>query len=452
MALSLRHRAGWGLADMGVVVFVVVKQLLVLAFLTTVMGVPVGLAGLVTTGVLVFDIVTDPAVGVLSDRTATRWGRRAPWMAVGAVVMAAGMVGLFSVPEALGQGGVLTWVTLLFGLATIGFTMVAIPYGAMAGEMTQDPVERSRMTAWRMGFASVGILVGGALIPGLAAGMGYAGAALAATPLIVGAIWLSLWLTRDAPRIERPATVGATGVLRLVLANRPFMMLTGLYGVMTLAVALITAGLPFAALYLIRDSGGTALSGAAAALTTLSLMFAAFVLGSILSQAVWAALSARLGKVETLTLGLVLYALLLVLLWSRLPSTDVTLIAGLFVLAGMTNGAYQQIPWAIYPDLMDVTRAESGEAIEGTFSAVWLFGQKIANALAPLILGWVLALRGWAEARGETVAQSEAALGALHVTVTLVPAWVLVAAAVALWTLYRPAARRLSALALRAPP
>ena len=446
MALSLRQKAGWGLADMGVVVFVVVKQLLVLAFLTSVMGVPVGIAGMVTTGVLVFDIVTDPAVGVLSDRTRSRWGRRAPWMALGAVVMAAGMVGLFAVPEGLGQGGILAWVTGFFGLATIGFTMVAIPYGAMAGEMTQDPVERSQMTAWRMGFASVGILVGGALIPGLAAGMGYAGAALAVTPLIVGAIWLSLWLTRDTPRIERQATVGAGGMLRLVLANRPFMVLTALYGVMTLAVALITAGLPFAALYLIRDTGDTALSGVAAALTTLSLLFAAFVLGSILSQAVWAMLSARIGKVETLTLGLILYAMLLILLWSQLPATNVTLVAGLFVLAGMTNGAYQQVPWAIYPDLMDVTRAESGEAIEGAFSAVWLFGQKLANALAPLVLGWILAARGWAEARGEVVEQSVEALSTLHVTLTLAPAAILLAAALALWAVYRPAARCQSAL------
>ena len=58
MALSLGQKAGWGLADLGVVVFVVVKQLLILTYLTTVLGVPVGIAGLVTTGVLIFDMMT----------------------------------------------------------------------------------------------------------------------------------------------------------------------------------------------------------------------------------------------------------------------------------------------------------------------------------------------------------------------------------------------------------
>ena len=442
MALSLGQKAGWGLADMGVVVFVVVKQLLVLTYLTAYLGVPVGIAGFVTTAVLIFDMITDPLIGYLSDRTQSRFGRRAPWMFVGALVMAAGMVGLFSVPAGMAMTGNLVWVIGFFGLATIGFTMVAIPYGAQAGEITQDPRERSAMTGWRMGFASVGILIGGAVIPGLAQSMGYAMAALAVTPLIVAAIWLSLWSTRKAPRVAEAATVNLKGMFGLVFANRAFVALALLYGVMTLAIAMITAGLPFAALYLILDSGDTMLSGAAKRLSTLSLMFAAFVIGSILSQAVWVLLSHRLGKVGALILGLLLYVLLLYALYTMLPSVNVTAIAGMFVLAGMTNGAYQQIPWAIYPDLMDVTRRDSGVAIEGAFSAVWLFGQKLANALAPAVLGLILAGAGWRESTGGVVVQSDAALAMLQVSITLIPAAILLVAVGGLLAVYRPMAVR----------
>jgi len=442
MALSMGQKAGWGLADMGIVVFVVVKQLLVLTYLTAFLGVPVGIAGFVTTAVLVFDMITDPLVGYLSDRTETRFGRRAPWMFLGVLVMAGGMVGLFAVPQGLTTGGNVTWVILFFGVATIGFTMVAIPYGAQSGEMTQDPRERSTMTGWRMGFASIGILIGGAVIPGLAASMGYAMAALSVTPLMVGAVWLSLWTVRNAPRIETPVTVPALGVIGLVFGNRPFMVLVVLYGVMTLAIAMITAGLPFAALYLIIDSGDTPLSGAAKELTTLSLLFAAFVVGSILSQAIWVLLSHRIGKLPALVVGLGLYVVLLFALYAALPSVNVTAIAGMFILAGMTNGAYQQIPWAMYPDLMDVTRRETGAAIEGAFSAVWLFGQKLANALAPAFLGLTLAAAGWQEAREGSVMQTEAALGTLQVAITLLPAGILVVAVLGLTLIYRPMAAR----------
>jgi len=442
MALSLGQKAGWGLADMGVVVFVVVKQLLILTFLTSFLGVTVAIAGLVTTAVLVFDMITDPLVGYLSDRTQSRFGRRAPWMFLGALVMAAGMIGVFAVPTTLALAGTMTWVIGFFGLATIGFTMVAIPYGAQAGEITQDPAERSAMTGWRMGFASIGILIGGAVMPGLAGSMGYANAAMAVTPLIVGAIWLSLWATRNAPRIAQTATVDIRSMFGLVFANRAFMVLVVLYGVMTLAIALITAGLPFATIYLIVDSGDTAFSGAAKALSTLSLMFAAFVVGSILSQAGWVFASGRMGKVGALVLGLCLYAALLYALYTALPSVNVTAIAGLFVLAGMTNGAYQQIPWAMYPDLMDVTRAQSGAAIEGAFSAIWLFGQKLANAIAPAVLGFILAWAGWQESTGEIVTQSSGALNALQVSITLIPAAILLLGVVGLVAVYRPMAKR----------
>lgn len=442
MALTLGQKAGWGLADMGIVVFVIVKQLLILTYLTTVLGVPVGIAGFVTTAVLVFDMVTDPIIGYLSDRTQSRFGRRAPWMFVGVVVMAAGMVGLFATPSGMDVTGNLAWVVGFFVVATIGFTMVAIPYGAQSGEMTLDPKERSTMTGFRMAFASIGILIGGALIPGLAGSMGYAMAAMAVTPLMVGAVWISLWATRNTPRIEDAAKVNLTGMFGLVFANKAFLVLVLLYGVMTLAIAMITAGLPFAALYLIQDSGDTALSGAATALTTLSLMFAAFVVGSILSQAIWVLLSHRLGKVGALILGLSLYIVLLYALYTMLPSVNVTVIAGMFVLAGMTNGSYQQIPWAIYPDLMDVTRRDSGVAIEGAFSAIWLFGQKLANAVAPAVLGVTLAAAGWQETTDIVVPQSDAALGALQLSITLIPAGILGVAIIGLALIYRPMARR----------
>ena len=442
MALSLGQKAGWGLADMGVVVFVVVKQLLILTYLTAFLGVPVGIAGFVTTAVLVFDMITDPLIGYLSDRTQSRFGRRAPWMFIGVLVMSAGMVGLFSVPAGMGMNGNLAWVVAFFVLATIGFTMVAIPYGAQSGEITQDPRERSAMTGFRMAFASIGILIGGAVIPGLAGSMGYAMAALVVTPLMAGAVWLSLWATRNAPRIEQAAQVSLSGMFGLVFTNKAFVVLVLLYGVMTLAIAMITAGLPFAALYLIVDSGDTPLSGAAAALTTLSLMFAAFVVGSILSQAVWVLLSHRLGKVGALILGLSLYVVLLYALYTMLPSVNVTAIAGMFVLAGMTNGAYQQIPWAIYPDLMDVTRRESGIAIEGAFSAIWLFGQKLANAVAPAVLGLTLAAAGWQETTDGVVVQSDGALGTLQMSITLIPAGILVVAILGLALIYWPMARR----------
>ena len=445
MSLSLGQKAGWGLADMGIVVFVIVKQLLILAFMNSFLGIPIALAGAVTTAVLIFDIISDPIIGYFSDKTVSRFGRRAPWMLVGAVVLALAMIGLFAVPENFTTSASLIWVTIFFLISTLGFTMVSIPYGAMTGEMTLDKKERSSMTAWRMAFASLGILVGGALIPILAGDTksGYTFAAICVAPLIILSIWFSVFFTRNAPRTLVPSQQNFSYILKLVLANRAFVTLVILYGIMTLAIALITAGLPFAAMYLILDAGDTLLSGVAKGLGTLSLMFAAFVIGSIISQALWVKLSNLYGKVAAQLIGILCYIALLIFIFFSLPNYNVTLIAGLFILAGMTNGSYQQIPWALYPDLMDVTREKSGESIEGAFSAVWLFGQKVANAVSPLILGFILSLYGWKETTEGITKQTDAALNTLQTSITLIPAAILGLAGILLFSIYLPQHKRL---------
>ena len=445
MSLSIGQKAGWGLADMGIVVFVIVKQLLILAFMNSFLGIPIAIAGAVTTAVLVFDIISDPIIGYFSDKTVSRFGRRAPWMLIGSVVLALAMIGLFAVPESFNINASLIWVIIFFLISTLGFTMVSIPYGAMAGEMTLDKKERSSMTAWRMAFASLGILIGGALIPILAGDTrsGYTFATICIAPLIISSIWFSVFFTRKTPRTLVPSQQNFSYILRLVLSNRAFITLVIFYGIMTLAIALITAGLPFAAMYLILDDGNSLLSGVAKGLGTLSLMFAAFVLGSIISQAMWVRLSNLYGKVAAQIIGIVCYIALLIFIFFSLPNYNVTLIAGLFILAGMTNGSYQQIPWALYPDLMDVTREETGESIEGAFSAVWLFGQKVANAISPLVLGFILSMYGWKETTEGITNQSDAALNTLQTSITLIPATILAIAGILLVSLYLPQHRKL---------
>ena len=444
MALSFSQKAGWGLADMGVVVFVIVKQLLVLAFLTNYLGVPVAWAGLLTTVVLVFDIITDPLIGYLSDRTSGRFGRRAPWMVAGAVIMSGGMIGLFAAaPDATPLRSLL-WVGAFFTVATVGFTMIAIPYGAMAGEMTQDPKERSVITGWRMGFASIGILIGGAVIPAIAgqSAAGHLKAALYVAPVIILSVWISVFATRKAPRLERTEDLGVRAAFGTVFSNQPFVILFLLYGLMTLGVTVITAGLPFAATYLMAIESNDPLAGIGRTLGILSTMFAAFVVGALASQPAWVLISGRIGKLFALVLGLALYIALLIVIYNALPSTSLTAMAGLFVLAGFTNGSYQQIPWAMYPDLMDLTRQQTGASIEGSFAAVWLFGQKVASALAPGLVGLLLGLFGWQSSRDGGAAQSDAALEALRLVVTTVPAALLALSIIGLLLLYRPSLAR----------
>ncbi len=111
-SLSREVKIGFGICDLGGNLFFTVMGFYLLYYLTDTVGLPAHLAGIALMIGKIWDAVTDPIVGDLSDRTRTRWGRRKPWMTIGAFLLFFGMLFLFRKP---------TWVSAwaLFGWATI---------------------------------------------------------------------------------------------------------------------------------------------------------------------------------------------------------------------------------------------------------------------------------------------------------------------------------------------
>ena len=97
-SLSWGQRLGWGIGSLGGTTLINGVTFLALFYLSSVLGMEPALAGGLLFGAKLFDIVTDPLMGVLSDRTRSRWGRRRPWLFVAAFVSAGSFVMLFSGP------------------------------------------------------------------------------------------------------------------------------------------------------------------------------------------------------------------------------------------------------------------------------------------------------------------------------------------------------------------
>jgi GPH family glycoside/pentoside/hexuronide:cation symporter len=141
--------------------------------------------GLSVVGVVLFitrlwDVIIDPLIGALSDRLRTRFGRRRPWIVLGAPVTVAAMWLLFRPPAEAGPGYLLGAGLLLY----LGWTMMVLPYQAWAAELSPDYHERSRIAGWREGFGVIGTLA--ALVLPVAAGVGSdAGANLGFLALLV---------------------------------------------------------------------------------------------------------------------------------------------------------------------------------------------------------------------------------------------------------------------------
>lgn len=426
-SLSWRVKVGYGLGDLGINIFVIAKSLLVFDFMTAYLSVDPAVAGRLTALVLVFDILTDPLIGWLSDRSHSRWGRRAPFMVIGALAMALLLVLMFMVPAQFSGLSAALWVTAFFAAASVGWTMVVIPYSSLTVELTQDPHQRSSLTAFRMASAACGILLAGALFPALVALFGGQRAAfvlamLAFAPVAVGTIWLAAFASLQVPNTSiASSSRPLMSQLAVVASNPRFMLLVGVYGLQTMAIFFITVGIPHAARYLTAAPGDPPIEGAQ------TLLFAAFVVGAMASQPLWLFLSKSMGKQPVYLFGMLAYAFMLGLFFLQLPVTSVALLVMLALGVGITNGCYQQLPWAMAPDFIAETKAASGQSVEGLANAVWLFGQKLAGALAPWLFGELLAMYGFVASDMGYVAQPNGALQALRFGMTALPALVLLA-------------------------
>jgi len=200
----------------------------------------IGLGALATVTLIarLFDGVTDPLIGLLSDRS----GRRKPWMVAGALVTALGVWFLFNPAPTAGFGYLLAWYLVV----TLGWTLVEIPHTAMAAELSNDYHERSRIVLWRqlLGFAggllfmaSPMVLIGGTTAFGPEVMRALAVFVIAALPLTVA---LMCWQVAEPARLAssrkiRPADLWLS--LRHTPPLRYFLLTQILFGLATGAVS-----------------------------------------------------------------------------------------------------------------------------------------------------------------------------------------------------------------------
>ncbi|HNV42661.1 MAG TPA: MFS transporter [Ornithinibacter sp.] len=136
---------------------------LVLAYyLTDTLGVAPALGALVVLLPKVWDVAIDPFVGALSDAEARRRSTRTRLVALGAVTLPVGFLGMFAVPTGLAPGASAVWVAVAFVLATTSFSLFQVPYIALPADLTDGYRERTRLLSWRIAVLALAILAMGA--------------------------------------------------------------------------------------------------------------------------------------------------------------------------------------------------------------------------------------------------------------------------------------------------
>ena len=432
-ALSFRERVGYGVADFGASLTFVAVNTWLLYFLVNVVGLGPLRAGLVFVAGRVFDALLDPVMGLVSDRTQNRWGRL-PYIRLGAAPLGASFALLWFLPD--GPGG-FALALGAFGLFSLFYTVVQVPYLALTPELAPGYDERTSLSAYRVGFGVLASLLAVALPPVIITSFGTSSGdapTLAASGptgwrvmgVLFGLAAAASYLTmaasvrepgRELARASAQAAQEATKrrpvrVMTVMTEVRAawrvhgFAPLFVLFMTVTVGLMIVNSVLPFYLESVLR----------------LSPQAQPLVLGTLFGIAIlafplWTFLAARFGKRAGLVFGLVgLSSGLGLIVWVE-PQAFSALLA-LTALAGVGLSAVMLFPWAMLPDVLEFSEEarkeiggeEAGNARAGLLYALFTFGQKLAGSLGVFANALVASLFGYQAGVAEQSARTVAGL------------------------------------------
>lgn len=416
--LTIKSKLAYGVGDVSAAIAAQVTGFFLTAFLLDVSLVTAGAVSIILLISNVWDALNDPIVGVLSDRTRSRWGRRRPWLLFGAIPFGFAFMAQWIVPP-LGPNGLFWYYLLATIVLKTCFTVVNVPYTALTPELTRNYDERTSLTSYRFAFSIMGGLLAVISFPflrdlfgGGQAGYMAAGAILGAFMVI--ATLITFTYTKESPSDEHPtdahAHIGPIEGVKIALQCRPFLMVVGIYMMSWSTVQFVQSNLVLYFRYWILNED----------------LFTPFVLVLQLTAfaflPVWARVSHRYGKKTAYYIGVATFIPVGIGFFFLQPG----MVLPVYVLAffaGICVSMALLLPWSMLPDVVEYDEIVTGRRREGVFYGLFVFVQNMGLSLSLALSAWFLGLAGYVnpEVAGAFVEQPEAVLTTLRTIVSVAP-------------------------------
>jgi glucuronide carrier protein len=385
--LPVSRILGYACGDAGCNIAFQMTGLFLLIFYTDVVGINPIHAGNIFLFVKIWDAFADLFAGRMVDRSMTRWGKFRPFLLWYSVPLLVSNLFCFWIPVD-GYGAKLAWATLSYAIMGLLYSLVNIPYGSLAGAMSQNPVDRSRLASARMvGSGSTILLLALVLAPQIKASDNLALAFLitAAAFLVLGTIlFLITFLTARETVIREVAHVSFKQTIQTVTKNGPlarlclssFFYLTGQNVVSALGIYIAND-------ILSQYVGGNWLASVVTIITTGAVIYVA-PFGPLVTRVlgkkrgfIVAAAGAIVGNVAFLVSGNLFFALV-----------------GLFFV-GFGMALLNTMTWALEADTVEYGEYQTGIRTEGATYAAFSFTRKVGQAVGAAIAGYGLAWAGY---------------------------------------------------------
>lgn len=424
--IALKEKIGYGFGDMSSSMFWKIFSYYLPIFYSNIYGLTLEDTALLLLVTRIWDAVSDPMMGIIADRTHTRWGKYRPYLLWVALPFAVCGVLLFTTPHA-GPTGKLVWAYVTYILMMTVYTGINVPYGAMLGVMTDDSDTKTVFSSYRMFFAYGGSFIAlfawEPLCNFFRAGTGSQAASWQYAMMVIAGLsvvgfLLSFGLTRE--RIKSISTVSIGKDFRSLLSNTPWWILIGA----ALCSNLFSTVRGATAAYYFKDYIG---DGVFLHLGHFSILFyAGLFLGvgeiaNMLGVVLAVPLSRRIGKKSTYILAMAALAFLSILFF-YLPVSlfGFWLMLVLQVIISVCTGIVSPLVWSMYADVSDYAELRDGTASTALIFSSSSMAQKFGGALGGAAVMWTLAVFGY---NTETEAlQTPQALNGLNLLMSWIPA------------------------------
>ncbi len=416
--LPTRLCLGFGIGSLGIAILLNTVTTFFPALMTTVLGQSAGLAGLLLTISKLYDAVADIVIGMASDRTRTKWGRRRPYLLVGAIISGFSFLLIF-MPPSLDDDALVWWMGMALVVYSTGYSLFSVPYVAMAGEMTDGYHERTRLFSFRAFFITFGQIISSAGTAALISWAGGGSLGYAVMGGVSGAILTATMLacfvgTRTARFVDvQPASPMSKGeAARALLTNKPFVLLMAIKIAQFMAIAVINT----TKLLFLLNVAKVGYAG----LIHLTLVQNVV---SALAVPVWVRIARVAGKrnayiAATACLAFVYGSWLLTGPGLTLPE-----IWWRGALNGVAAAGTTLLSIAMLPDVMEYDRLRTGLRREGIFSGIYTIVEKLGFALGAAVTGAVLSFSGYLPTTGgQLIAQPASAIAGLYAGASWIPA------------------------------
>ena len=415
--LPLGVKIGYGIGDIGGNLYFTMIGTFLLFYFTDVLDINPALAGWAFAIGKIWDAVSDPAMGYISDHAKTRWGRRRPFILLGGVLLLGTMVLMFFDPGFEHELSLFVYVSVAFVLVNTAYTITNVPYSAIVPELTSDYDERTVINGFRNVFAVVGTFTAFVLVPVVVDAFGGGDYAWTMMALVMGGVmFLSALITFvTVPEPDITLAPSQDNVIKQyvdVLKMKEYLTVLFPWTLHIAGITFLQASLIYYFNNIYRQPGllETALA---------TLLFSALVFIPL-----WVMIAKRIGKKLTYNIGMSVFATAVILFFFLGEPLGPVYAYVTMAIAGIGLATQYVMPYSLVADVVELDFANTGARREGVFFGLFTLVSKAGQGLAGLVSGLVLAAGNYVSPPEgvDFIPQAESAVFAIKLLTGPIPA------------------------------